>query len=446
MMRHVSRALLGIQRPERLRALSRLQADQWLSPEELADRSRERVTAVLRHACRHVPFYRDFCRQGGLDPDMVTERDLPRFPLVNKKMLTAGGRDFHDPTAAPARFVPSSTGGSSGEPFRFFVDGRATDLRAASDLRARTWTGWRPGDKQAMLWGHLGDHKRSASWRGRLTSQFVHRQRVLNAYGMSDPDVAEYHRSLSSFRPRLLIGYASALAYLADYLKRKSAPFPPMAGIISSAESLTDEFRASIEGYFSAPLYDRYGSRELAVVAQQCSPRSGLHILSDRVHIEVLRPDGAPCDPGERGEIVATDLDNLVMPFIRYRTGDLAAFAGARCDCGRGFPLLERVEGRTSDVIVGQNGKVYSCPGPRLYGGDIPGIGQMQLIQERIEAIRVRVVPDSRWTPDSAERLTAHLRGLLGEIEVEIVLEREIPPSASGKYRFAISSVSPFRG
>lgn len=445
MMRYVSRALLEIQRPERLRALSRLQADQWLSPDDLADRSRVRVTSVLRHACRNVPFYREFCREAGLDPDKISERDLPLFPLVNKKMLTAGGRDFHDPTAAPERFVPSSTGGSSGEPFRFFVDARTTDIRAASDLRARVWTGWRLGDKQAMLWGHLGDHKRSVSWRGRLTSQFVHRQRVLNAYGMGQTEVEAYHRSLTSFRPRLLIGYASSLAYLADFLKRKEAPFPPLAAIISSAESLTDEFRTSIEGYFKSPLFDRYGSRELAVIAQQCSPRSGLHIISDRVHVEILRPDGSPCGPGERGEVVATDLDNLVMPFIRYRTGDLAAFATGRCDCGRGFPLLERVEGRTSDLIVGQNGKVYSCPGPRLYGGDIPGIGQMQLVQERIEAIRVRVVPDARWTTDSAERLTAHLRGLLGEIEVEIVLEKAIPPSASGKYRFTISNVSPFR-
>lgn len=442
--RVVSRTILGLKRPERMRLLAALRPQEWQSPEQIAARSRTAQTAILRHACARVPYYQEFCAQAGIDPGAVTADDLPRFPLVSKKAMREDGPRFHDAHADRSRFIPSSTGGSSGEPFRFFVDAAVSELRIASDLRARTWAGWRLGDKQVLFWGHLGDLREARSLRGRIKANLVHRQISVNAYGMQEEALDGYRRVLAAFGPRLLLGYASALAFFAEYVRRSGVPFPTPAGIISGAETLTDEFREAIESCFACPVLNRYGSRELAMVAQQCSPRSGLHVFSDRVHVEVLRPDGTACEAGERGEIVATDLDNRVMPFIRYRTGDLAVPAAGTCSCGRGYPLLATVEGRTSEVIVGRNGRYYSCPGPRLYGGDIPGIGRMQLIQDRVEAITVRVVPDAAWSDDSHTRLVAHIRGLLGDVEVIVDLVNDIPPSPSGKYRFTISTVSPF--
>ncbi len=200
-------------------------------------------------------------------------------------------------------------------------------MRTANDLRGRTWTGWRLGDKQAVLWGHPRDNKVTHSVRGKLLADFVHRSRNMNAYNMDDGVIADYYRQLRDYRPAMMLGYSSALAFLADYLTRENLELASPRGIISSAETLTDEHRASIEGYFGCPLLNRYGSREFGDVAQQCEEVAGLHVFSDRVHLEILRPDGTTCDPGERGEIVITDLDNKVMPFIRYRTGDLARAA-----------------------------------------------------------------------------------------------------------------------
>ncbi|MFO7653525.1 MAG: hypothetical protein R6X25_06850 [Candidatus Krumholzibacteriia bacterium] len=444
MMHHLAKTLLGLQRPDRLRHYAALRSREWLSREVLADESRAALTAMLRHACATVPFYRDVCAEAGLDPAAVTGRDLHRFPLVTKRMMTEGGERFHDATADRSRFVPSATGGSTGVWFRFFVDARAIEYRAANDMRSRTWTGWRPGDKQAILWGHAGDTSKAATLRGRLVGAFVLRARTLNAYSMDDAKLQAYYRELRAFRPRMILGYASALAFFAEYVSRRQLSFPSPAGMIASAETLTDDHRATIESVFSCPLLNRYGSREFAVIAQQCPERGGLHVFDDMVHLEVLRPDGSPCGPGERGELVITDLSNRVMPFIRYRTGDLAVPTDEACSCGRGYPLLAAVEGRTSELIVGRNGKYYSCQSPRLFGADIPGIGQMQLIQDRVEAITVRIVPDALWGPESHERLVTRMRDLLGDVEVTLDLVDEIPPAPSGKYRFTISSVSPW--
>jgi len=439
-----ARTLLKLTRPDRVRLFHEMVHDQWLPSEQLADLSRTRLTAILRHAAVNVPRYREFCALAGMDPSSLGHEDLARFPLISKQDMMEDATPFISTIAAKDDIVPNATGGSSGTWFQFFIDRGSMEIRLASDLRGRTWTGWRLGDKQAVLWGHPRDNKVSHSLRGKLLGYFVHRSRNMNAYNMDDGVIASYYKELRTFKPDMILGYSSALSFLADYLTREDLVLASPKGIISSAETLTDEHRSSIEGYFGCALLNRYGSREFANVAQQCEEVAGLHIFSDRVHVEILRPDGTPCETGERGEIVITDLDNTVMPFIRYRTGDLARTASGICSCGRGFPLLESVEGRTSELIVGKNGKYYSCQSPRLFGADIPGIGQMQLIQETIDLIEIKVVPDNLWNDDGREKLVARMTELLGDTEVKVTLVDNIPPAPSGKFPFTISKVSPF--
>jgi phenylacetate-CoA ligase len=428
-----------------MREYDRLQVAQWLPPAEFEAESRKGLADLLRWACVQVPYYSEFCQEAGLDPTRLEADDLPAFPLMTKRELM----DRQERFLASGRVTPdslaTSTGGSSGVVFKFFVDRRARDLRAGNAILGETWAGWRPGDKQAVLWGHPRESERIRSLKNTAMAALVHRSLNLNTFDLDETVVAEFAERLHRWRPAMIRGYASALAYLSGYLTRGGIDIAPPKGIISTAETLTDEYRADIERCFRCKVINRYGSREFANVAQQCEEVAGLHVFNDRVHLEILRPDGEPCAPGERGEIVITSLDNRVMAFIRYRTGDLARGQEGTCACGRGFPLLAAVEGRTSELIVGKNGKYYSCPGPRFYGADIPGIGQMQIIQETLEEIEMRIVPNPDWSEDSRVRLTARMRDLLGDIHVTINLVEKIPPSPSGKYPFTISKVSPFR-
>ena len=436
--------MLQAMRPDRMRHLRALEKVQWESADRIGQRNHELAGAILRHACRTVPFYRDFSTQTGLAVEKLTGEDLARFPILKKTTIIADRENFLNQDAPPDRMIPNLTGGSSGVLFHFFNDRNTIDLRTANDLRARSWAGWSPGEAQAVLWGHPRDNKTTYSRRGRFLAQYVHRSLTLNTFNLNQEDVARFHRQLAGFQPSLILGYASALDFLATFLKSRSLSLESPTGLISSAETLTPEHRANIESAFSCPLLNRYGSREFGVVAQQCEARNGLHVFSDQVQVEILTPDGDPCPPGELGEIVITDLANFVMPLIRYRTGDMARSMAEPCTCGRGFPLLKGVEGRTSELIVGKNGKFYSCPGPRFYSAGIAGIHQMQLIQETIDEIQVKIVPGADWSSKSAEQITNRMRELLGDVEVRVLIVDDIPPAPSGKFPFAISKISPF--
>jgi phenylacetate-CoA ligase len=444
MMNVTASIFLRLLRPERHALNERLRRSQWLSVEQTQALQQAKLTRLLQHASGHVPFYRRYLAEKGLRPEQMTLDELARLPLTDKTIMSARRDEFIAENVPRTELVPTQTGGSSGTWFHFFADRQSTIMRRALDIRARTWAGWRLGDKQAILWGHREDVRASQGLSSRLRNVLYDRSITLNAYNMDEPTILAYQKRLLAYRPVLILGYTSALAFLARYLAERKLPFPPLKAVLCSAETLTPELERIISDFYACPVYNRYGCREVGGIAQQCERRGGLHIMSEHVLVELLDVEGAPCPPGTLGEVVLTDLDNFGMPFIRYRTGDLAVAAAGLCPCGRGQPLLAGVEGRVSEIIVGKNGKYYSCQSPRLFGADIPGFKQMQIVQETLEEIEVVIAPTPTWSRESERLLTERMQDLLGDIRVRITLVDKIPPAASGKYPFTISKVSPF--
>jgi aspartate 1-decarboxylase len=151
--------------------------------------------------------------------------------------------------------------------------------------------------------------------------------------------------AICSWEPALVAGPPAALESVARSI-RNAGPVRRLRAVVSFGEPPGRGRREAIEEGFGVPLFDRYQMREFSAIAMECPEHRGLHIFADLVHVEVLREDGSPAAPGEAGEVVVTGLTGRYMPLIRYRTGDLAVRAGAPCPCGRGLPLLERIEGR----------------------------------------------------------------------------------------------------
>jgi phenylacetate-CoA ligase len=187
---------------------------------------------------------------------------------------------------------------------------------------------------------------------------------------------------------------------------------------------------------------NRYGCEEVGLIACQCERHEGLHVNGDGVYVEILRY-GRPAAPGEPGSVVVTDLRNRAMPLIRYQVGDVANWAGRACSCGRGFPLLERIEGREADYVTTAAGELIS--GVSLtenFAMLVPGIAQLQIVQEELDRFTLRIVRADDFGDASLERigrLVAERFGPTARFECEYL--EQIPQEASGKYRFCISKV-----
>ena len=132
------------------------------------------------------------------------------------------------------------------------------------------------------------------------------------------------------------------------------------------------------------------------------------------------------------------------MPLIRYEVGDVVISSNRTCACGRGLPLFESVVGREADYVLTPTGSLIS--GISLtdhFATEIPGAAQVQVVQEKLTFLRLRMVPGDGFGPESQQRIAKLVRNTFGaEMRFEVELVDAIPPEPSGKYRFCVSPVA----
>jgi len=426
-------------------ALNEMQRVQWSSTEQLQARSETRLRSLLKHAAENVPFYQKLHLNGD---------EFHAFPILAKADYRQHGLEsFCAVNVDPALRIDRKTSGSTGQPFQFSLDRRALPIIFASHLFYDSWHGLEPFDPYVRIVSPVPSPTQMSSTapaklklKATITSRMQQlyekfTQQKIFIWEIDSQGAAGIWRRLEKFRPKFVMGYTSSLATLADALLQSNLRLSrPVRGVITIAETLTPNRKRLIEEYFQAPIINRYGLREFGSwSAQSCreSPDQ-FHINTELVVCEILRPDGTPCAPGERGRVVLTDLHNFARPFIRYDTGDLAVAGAAKCACGRGFPLLGAIEGRSLECLRTPSGAEISPTvlGHFLfvYNDHLDAVRHYQLVQESPDRVRFLVVPGPGWDEDRRGRLQADLNVLLGnEMEVEIQTVSEIPAEKSGK-------------
>ena len=299
--------------------------------------------------------------------------------------------------------------------------------------------------ERQMIWGNPEYLNRG--WRGWLRNSFLDREFYLDTLKMTPQTMLDYLQALRRWPPSLMLGHAHSLYLFARFVQSNGgAGFRPN-GILSTAMVLSDSERSVIEEVFNCPVTNRYGCEEVSLIACECEVHNGLHTNCDGVYVEIIRSDGTSAEPGEPGAVVVTDLVNRAMPMIRYQIGDMAVLSDRTCSCGRGLPLLEKIEGRVADYVVTPQGELVS--GISLtenFAMLVPGIQQIQIVQEAVDRILFRIVRDKDFDDDSAKRIQHLVEERFGPGVVhQCEFVERIPQEPSGKYRFCISKVdNPF--
>ncbi|MDY6969529.1 MAG: AMP-binding protein [Spirochaetota bacterium] len=161
-------------------------------------------------------------------------------------------------------------------------------------------------------------------------------------------------------------GILSGPAYFLSILKRAKEMGIDLRKVgmrlaILGGESWSQSYRSRMEKELDMKFYDLYGMVEVGHPAGECFEQKGLHTWEDLFVFEILDPDTLkPLPPGQPGEIVLTPLWRVGMPFLRYRTGDVAMrLEDKPCSCGRTFRKISRLKGRTAHMIKVGNARVF---------------------------------------------------------------------------------------
>ena len=443
-IRHVFYPLwVAKNRSLRLRYMAQLEKSQYWSRERLIEHQWSSFRRIFTHAYETCAYYHHKFRQAGITPaDLRSSKDIQMVPMTTKEEIQENRDRMISSHYSKENLIQDMTGGSTGTPLQFYYDRDRLDSREAATLRHDRWAGWDIGGRRALLWGAPQDTKVSGLFRSRVRDQILARRLILDASSLDEASMSQFAKDLIRYQPATILAYANTLGLFAGYLQAENITGISPTAIISSAEVLTQENRRLIEKTFGCPVYDRYGSREFAVIASECSIHSGLHINAENLLLEVVTDRGPVI--GDNGEIVITDLSNLAMPMIRYRIRDMGHLMEETCQCSRGLPLLKLSAGRVTDFLVATNGKRVSGIVVATYVvTNISGIRQVQFVQHEGGSVTVNLVKGHDWSAQTMDKLKDRIRKFLGsEMQIEIAFRDRIPQERSGKYRFAISTLA----
>jgi len=414
------------------------------SPEQMSEYVERQLREQVKRAYGEVPYYREAFRKHGVTESLIANFsacDLTKLPLLSKASVRQNPAALLISRAAKNPPKVFSTSGTTGLPIRVFWD-KETHQRnmAAREARSLRWAGVSYRKSRAVVGGRLIVPKAESEppfWR----YNHWEKQLYLSAFHINPSTVADYVSALNRFRPELITGYSSANYFLANEIMRSKLKVYSPRAIITNSDRLEPYMRPVLESVYQCSVREEYGSVENCVLATECE-KGGLHVHPDFGYAEILNSDGQPAPKGDVGELVVTGFTNTQQLFIRYRIGDLAAWATEPCSCGRdALPTLKEVIGRLEDAVVLRDGR-------RLMRLDhafreLKGISEGQIIQKDYDRFVVKVVPTLLFSQTDVELIKTRLATRLGtELTIEVQSVDSIPREPNGKFRMVISQIA----
>ena len=370
--------------------------------EELEILQLERLQATLNRVRKNVPFYRSRFESLGLEPeDIRTLDDFKQLPFTTKDDLRANYPYglFAVPLREVVRLQASS--GTTGKPT--VVGYSRNDIRRWSNLVARILVagGVTREDLVQIAFGY-----------GLFTGGFGFHYGA-EAIGASVIPVSSGGTRrqifiMQDYRTTALVCTPSYALYLADTMEEMGININSLClrwGLFGG-EAWSEAMRQEIQDRLKIVATDNYGISEVMGpgIAGECQEQKGLHINEDHFLAEIINPaTGQPVEPGQTGELVLTTLTKEAFPVIRFRTGDLTRLITDPCPCGRTFYRLNRILGRTDDMIIIRGVNVFP--------------GQIESILLEIEGARphYQIVLDREEHLDRATLLVEANEALLSD-------------------------------
>lgn len=397
----------------------------YFNPVEVSDKERlrelqlERLQATVGRLHENVPFYRKKLDDSGFHPrDLKGLEDLERLPFTTKDDLRENYPFglFAVPRRDIVRIHASS--GTTGQPT---VAGyTAGDIEVWADLVARTIvaSGGTPDDIVHVSYGY-------GLFTGGLGLHYGAEMLGATTLPVSGGNTKRQIRLMVDFGSTILCCTPSYALNIAEVMREMGVSRSEirLKSAILGAEPWSEEMRNEIEEELEVSAHDIYGLSEMVGpgVSIECGVKQGLHIFEDSFIAEVIDPEsGEVLPPGKRGELVLTNINREGQALLRYRTRDISMLNREDCPCGRTHVRMERITGRTDDMLIIRGVNVFPSQ-VEMVLMQVPGLSpHYQLVVDRVEnldILEVQVEVSPEIFSDEIKRLEELERKLRDEVQ-----------------------------
>ncbi len=396
----------------------------------------QHLKEIIRLAYEKTEYYRvQFDRVGFRPEDLKSLEDMTRLPFIDKNSVIGNlNRMMTKPKeASGVDYV--ATGGTSGSPLRFYIDAGRSAVEFAYLSTSWERCGYKTGMPSAVFRGQVVRPDRNG-----LRHEYdpILRRHYYSNFHMDVQSIKKYLQHIETIGPCFLLAYPSSAFALAQFLVKTKTPFNGrIKAVLAGSENVYPDQRECIEKAFGCRFFSWYGHSEKLVLAAECESSSDYHVLPTYGYCELIAENGSPVrQVGQRGEIVGTGFINTIVPFIRYRTGDYAEYAGESCDaCGRETMILRNLEGRwPQGDLVGKDGGLLSMTAINVHDDTFAKVKDYQFRQSVAGRAILSVIAVEDLSEAEQRRIVENMnQRLQGQVALELEVRSELLKTGRGK-------------
>ncbi len=425
---YISERLRGENITSKLRELKN---NESLKVEDIEKIARNKLRRLFQYAHNYSAFYRDRFNELGIN-ELKSSEDLNSLTPITKNDLRLYNEIITSKRPIGKNWM-AKTSGSTGMPLHFPKDATTRAYHYGAMYRGHSWYGLQIGDREARLWGVPVNPTERAKIR--TIDYFLNRFRE-KEYSLTEEILDDFYQKIKRYRPKYIMGYGRMISEFADYLRCNNSTLEHLGlnMVKYTSENINDSDVARLQEVFCCPIVSEYGAAECGIISFQC-PRGSHHIMSDCVHIEFIDSE---IQGSDLSEILVTDLNNMSFPIIRYKLGDLGVPSNESCDCGLPFPILKKIEGRTSGIFsIGGKSKFHSIIFYYIMKSlpSSENLAQFRVVQRARNIFRYQLVSKNKDRKIEQYIIEKTLQQLGMEVKVEFEYFDNLPRESSGKLR-----------
>lgn len=420
-----------------------LKESQYWSADQLEEYQLQQLNKLVIHAYQNVPYYERVFNEIGLKPkDIQDLKDLEQLPFLTRDIVRENLKDLCSRSHSRNQFQHVTTGGSSGVPLELYLESGVTDAKEWAFMKTQ-WdrVGFRFRDKCAIFRGYKVPVSNNTFWKSHLFGRWL----LFSSYDINNKNISTYIKKLKAYNPKYIQAYPSTISLLANHINENNIrDIPDVKAILCGSENIFPNQRKLIEQTFNTKVYSWYGLTEKVVLAGECEVSNHYHIFPEYGVTELVDKTGITIKTGS-GEIVGTGFNNYAMPLIRYKTGDIGVLVETKCKCGREYPLLERIEGRSQDMVVTKNNSKITLTA-LIFGqhfNAFSNIKEFQIIQEKKGELILKIVKSKKYTSVDEKEILNTIRDVSNN-QLDLIFNYTdlIPKTERGKHKFLIQKIN----